>query len=226
MYSVTFVWIAGENMMVGWGPQNKLCLGPHKQDRLWQQELEEVVWERGVSFPTVFFPTEAADPDPDKSTKMNFSYFQKCRCTTWALLLFFFSFFCIRRWLWLLEDKCVGRAWCSLTLPTGTLLLWVTGREEGTLWPGRGTFHTTSSHIHFTQRLIHHRTGSSKNNKDVDNHFSSAVHCHSTAKTHWFIGWKTEFIQTFKSLSNMRVKWIFSSFWKVQCRPFMFRNYI
>lgn len=52
----------------------------------------------------------------------------------------------------------------ALSLCPQELSCWVTGREEGTLWPGHGTFHTTSSHIHFTLRVTHHQARNSKNN--------------------------------------------------------------
>lgn len=60
---------------------------------------------------------------------------------------------CVWRWLgFFFWGQMCGQS-DAVSLCPQELSCWVTGREEGTLWPGHGTFHTTSSHIHFTPRL-------------------------------------------------------------------------
>lgn len=45
----------------------------------------------------------------------------------------------------------------ALSLCPQELACRVTGGEDGTLWPGHGTYHANSPHKHFTRRLIRHR---------------------------------------------------------------------
>lgn len=70
-----------------------------------------------------------------------------------------FFFACVWRWLVFSGQVC-GQS-DAVSLCPQELSCWVTGREEGTLWPGHGTFHHQLPHT-FHTKVIHHQAHHSR----------------------------------------------------------------